>query len=217
MSVQIRKATETDIEFIIEGIIAAEKSGTDILSYAQIFQLDEIEIKRIIRNIIEEEISGQEWHLPHFHILEEGNIPAACLSSWLEGKDGISSIIKAQAMAYFLGNIWKESALRLHLVSGIQIPRRPEYIQLECIYTAENYRGKGHAKTLIKHVLTEMKNSFKELKGFEIQLMANNISALHSYTQCGFVLAEEKETSDASILSLLPYHKRISLIKKSDG
>ena len=50
-----RKAEEKDIPFLIETIIAAEKSGTDVFSYSKIFELPELEIRKILADILAED------------------------------------------------------------------------------------------------------------------------------------------------------------------
>ena len=49
-----RKACLDDIPFLTETIIQAEKSGTEILSYKEIFGLQELEIRNIIKDILSE-------------------------------------------------------------------------------------------------------------------------------------------------------------------
>lgn len=211
----IRQAQKNDIDFIVHGIIEAEKSGTPTLAYSTLFQLNEKEVADLIKQVLEEEIQGQEWDLSAFFVYEENQIPIACLSAWCEGQEGVASgILKAQALAYFLGNKWREAAQLLQLVAQTQIDRLPAYVQLECIFTAEGHRGKGIAKKLIEAVVAEATLKFPNHKGFEIQLMGNNASALRSYTKCGFVLREEKTAPDPTILSLLPDKTRISLVKE---
>ena len=55
-----RKAEEKDIPFLIETIVAAEKSGTDVFSYSKIFELPELEIRKILADILAEDVTGQE-------------------------------------------------------------------------------------------------------------------------------------------------------------
>ncbi|MBK6839524.1 MAG: hypothetical protein IPG90_15760 [Bacteroidetes bacterium] len=46
--------------FLIETIVAAEKSGTDVFSYSKIFELPESEIRKILADILAEDATGQE-------------------------------------------------------------------------------------------------------------------------------------------------------------
>src|SRR5688572_18410769 len=83
-----RKAQPKDINFIIEAILESERSGTDVLSWSRILSISETETAELVRNILEEEIEGQEWHLPSFYIAESDGRPAAALSAWIESANG---------------------------------------------------------------------------------------------------------------------------------
>ena len=49
---EIKKATEKDVDFIIESIIAAEKNNTAILSYSKIFKLNISKVKEILKQTL---------------------------------------------------------------------------------------------------------------------------------------------------------------------
>lgn len=209
-----RKATTADIPFLIEGIIASEKSGTYILSYARIFSISEAEVVALITQIMEEEIENQEWNPGSFVIAEMEGKPVACLSAWIEGQGGTGSgILKAQAMSYFLGNVWAQSIEKLKLVASVQIPRLTDCLQLENIYTAPEYRGKGIAGRLIEFAIENAKVAAPDLQQAEIQLMANNTAAVVSYTKCGFLQRAASVATDPAVLTLLPGDSKISLSK----
>ena len=67
-NISIRKATEKDIPFLIETIIAAEKSGTETIAYCSIFSLGKEEFTELLKNILEEDIQGQELCVSDFLI-----------------------------------------------------------------------------------------------------------------------------------------------------
>lgn len=71
MAIIIRKATLLDIDFLIEAIIAAEKSGTDILSYSTIFDLTERDVQNMLRNVLEKNVTGCELSPCNFLIAED--------------------------------------------------------------------------------------------------------------------------------------------------
>lgn len=209
-AIRITAATAADIDFVIEGIIAAEKSGSNKLPYTGLFGLNETETAGLISDIMDEEIEGQEWYLPHFSILRVNNTPAACLSAWTEAENGVSSgQLKAQAMAWFLAEKWSAAAERLELLKQLQLPRLQGAVQLECIYTHPSFRGQGLAGKLIESVLGNQ----PEGKTAEIQLLSSNEKALHSYTKCGFLKRAEVRSQDPGILNLLPDDTRVSLVK----
>ena len=59
MKLTIRKADKKDIEFITEGIIHAEMSGSSILPYQTLFELSLEETRTLIQDVMDEEIEGQ--------------------------------------------------------------------------------------------------------------------------------------------------------------
>jgi ribosomal protein S18 acetylase RimI-like enzyme len=207
-----RKATEKDLDFIVEAIIASEKSGTEILSWARILDISEAETAQLVRDILLEEIDGQEWAISNFVIAEKKGVPASALSAWIEGETGMASgIVKAQTIAFLMAKKWKAAESRLRQVSAIQIPRTSGALQLENIYTHPDFRGQGIVRQLIAFVLKTKLMENPQMQFAEIQLMGENKTALHSYTQCGFLKQAESIVSDASILNLLPGTYRVSL------
>ncbi len=213
MKLSFRKAVEADIEFIVEGIIEAEKSGSDKLPYTTLFDLSEEDTAKLIRDILDEDIEGQEWCLQHFLIAEADGQQAACLSCWVEGSQGLGSgQLKAQAMAYFLDKVWNEAADKLKLLAEMQLPRLKGYVQLECIYTHKAFRGQGLAGRLIEFAVSEHQKNDIDFEGCEIQLLANNSAAVASYTKCGFLNRRESTCNDIRILDLLADGTRISMV-----
>lgn len=214
MEITFRKAVETDIDFITEGIIHAEMSGGAILPYTAIFGLSVLETKTLIKAVMEEEIEGQEWHLPNFTILELNGEPASCLSSWVEGITGPGSgMLKAQAMAWILGEKWTGASQKLACLKSAQLPRIQQALQLECIYTKKEFRGQRLASNLIENCMNVSATSSNKPKMAEIQLLSNNEVAMRSYTKCGFLFRAEATSPDPEILNLLAHHTRVSLTK----
>jgi GNAT superfamily N-acetyltransferase len=214
MKISIRKATQEDMEFITDGIIHAEMSGSTKLPYQTLFGLNEEETQTLIHHVIEEEIDGQEWYLPNFSILEIDGQPASCLSSWVEGENGSGSgLLKAQAMGWILKEKWTNAAQQLECLKSMQLARIQGALQLECIYTKKEYRGKGMASKLIENCIEEALTTPKKPNLAEIQLLGNNEAAMRSYTKCGFLLREQATSSHPEILTLLAHHTRVSLIR----
>lgn len=210
-----RKAVAADTEFIIDAIIGSEKSGTQLLSWSQIFDITENQVREMIWAVLDEEISEQEWCIENFMIAQQGDTTCAALSAWVEQESGLgSSAIKAQVISYLYPELWKKAALELSEVSKIQIKRKPKALQLEHIYTSEPFRGKGIAGNLIDYTIKNHKNTTPNLKFAEIQFMAENANAKRSYTKCGFLSETKGPISDFGGLTLLPGHQRISLLRE---
>jgi len=77
--VKIRRANRADIDFIIETIIEAEKSLTDKISYCNIFSLSESELLDILRNILSEDITGQDLCYSEYLIAEVNGVVAGAM------------------------------------------------------------------------------------------------------------------------------------------
>ncbi len=214
MNIAFRNAEISDRDFIVEGIIEAEMSGSYILPYTTLFGLGKSETKSLILAVMDEEIEGQEWYLPNFNILEADGQPVACLSAWTEGATGLGSgVLKAQAMAWILGEKWTQAGSELEILKSMQLPRVQLALQLECIYTKTEFRGLGLASKLIEHCIEGALTAEKKPGEAEIQLLGNNGAALRSYTKCGFLLRDEVTSTQPEILTLLAHHTRVSLTK----
>lgn len=215
MTITFRKAAFSDMNFIAEGIIQAEMSGGNILPYTALFGIAKEETAALIHAVMDEEIEGQEWYLQNFTILEADGIPAACLSAWIEGETGTGSgLLKAQAMAWLLGEKWTQAGSKLEVLKSMQLPRVQLALQLECIYTKTEFRGLGMASKLIEHCIKGALTANKKPAEAEIQLLGNNGSALRSYTKCGFLLREQVTSAHPEILTLLADRTRVSLTKQ---
>lgn len=214
MKITFRTAEISDRDFIAEGIIEAEMSGSNILPYTSLFGLGKHETKSLILDVMDEDIEGQEWYLPNFNILEADGQPAACLSAWTEGATGLGSgVLKAQAMAWILREKWSLAGSKLEVLKSIQLPRIQFALQLECIYTKTEFRGLGMASKLIEHCIEGALTADIKPGTAEIQLLGNNEAALRSYTKCGFLIREQMTAKDPEILTLLAHHTRVSLTK----
>ena len=120
-----------------------------------------------------------------------------------------SGLLKAQAMAWVLGDKWTKAANKLECLKSTQLPRIQHALQLECIYTKKEFRGLGLASKLVQEAAT----SSNKPPMAEIQLLGNNEAALRSYTKCGFLLRTQTTSTMPEILTLLAHHTRVSLTR----
>jgi len=203
----IRKAQNSDFDFIAEAIIESEKSGSNIFPYGMLFDVTEIEFKNLLFQIFEEEIEGQPWDYQSWLIIEtENGEIAAGLSTWLEGSAGMSSdLLKTQSLGFVLGEKWHNNTDKLELVSRVNIPRKNETWQLEHLYTLENHRGKGFMKQLIEYAVAG--------KNAEIQLIDNNVAAKKLYEKLGFTVDIKQCEPQIERLQLLSGPCKIKMIK----
>ena len=206
----IKKAEPKHLDFIVDCIIESEKSGGTIFPYTAAFGIGINDFTQIIKDIFEEEIPDQPWCLDHWYVVENelGNAVAG-LSSWIEGMNGTSSdMLKAQILNFFLKQEWESSKEKLEVLASITIPRKNGYIQLEHLYTHADFRGQGHMKSLILHVL-ESHDSEKA----EIQVLESNKNAVSLYEYMGFSVNERQCNEAVERLSLLSGCCKLQLIK----
>jgi ribosomal protein S18 acetylase RimI-like enzyme len=206
----IREATLNDIDFIITAIIAAEKSGSEILSYSTVFNLNEDSIKKILRNILLEEIDGCEFSITSYLVAEIDNKAVGTIGSWVEHKETPSSFIKSNLLSYFLP---KSSVLyasrEAKITSELIIDHVEGALSVVVVYIDPGHRGNKLFELLTDaHIKRNV--GIQELS---LQVMANNTYAIKSYERYGFKKCYTKKTDDKRIMQFLPYNEKI-LMKK---
>lgn len=207
--ITFRKAIWADFDFILDGVIASEKSGTTNLSYCTLFDLDREEFGALLLSIFKEEIENQPWCLTHWQIGQVGKDSVCCLTIWKEESSFQSSdLLRIQLLSYFIPEKMKMAKEKLIEVAKVSIPRKAGYFQIEHLYTLEKYQGKGFMKTFLNHIFTLFPG-----QKLEIQLMANNTKALKLYESVGFQLRDKKCWEGLYEMKLLPSDCKISLTK----
>jgi predicted GNAT family acetyltransferase len=215
-NVMIRRATADDRNFIVEAIIAAEKSNSSVLSYAGIFDLTEAAVADLLIQALEEEVEGQEICTAHFLVAEINDKLAAACASWIEAKEGVSSgQIKANLLFHLLGKtVWEQSANRLKAIAETSLERTPGAVQLEAVYTRPEFRGKGlTAKVICEHLRLHSAQPPAPTKAQVILLKANTIAA-GVYRKIGFEKIAEQAGTSALLRHILPSPVKIMMQKQ---
>lgn len=205
------KATEADLDFITDAVFASVKSGTDILSYATLFEKSEEKLKPLFKEMIEEDIEGQELWLSGFLIAKDDNgTPAATCCAWVEGDEGPSSMLTAQVLSFGLGQETYRKALSKHeIIESLRVDRTEGTLQFEHVYTAPEYRGQGLAVKVIDKQIEQHKTQNSELIKAEIILFKTNESALKAYSKMGFKTTSEQRSQHSEILKYFPAKTRV--------
>lgn len=149
----IRQATVGDIDFIVDTIVAAEKSSTGNLGLANYFEVTEDQLRQYLREMLEEEIDGCEFSVSSFLVAEDKGRVVGAVGGWVEGEnedDMTSSELKSNLLGYILP---KETILctqnKIEIVKDLQIEREQGAYQMEYSYTLPEYRG-HHVSQMIK-------------------------------------------------------------------
>lgn len=209
------KATEVDLDFITDAVFAAVKSGTDILSYATLFEKSEEELKPLFKEMIEEDIEGQELWLSGFLIAKDNNSnPSATCCAWVEGEEGPSGMLTAQVLSFGLGQETYKKALEKHeIIESLRVDRTEGALQFEHVYTAPEFRGQGLAAQVIEEQIKQHKAQNSKLNKAEIILFKTNESALKAYSKMGFKTASEQHSQHPEILNYFPTDTRVLMEK----
>jgi GNAT superfamily N-acetyltransferase len=212
MNIVIRQAKANDKEFIINSIVEAEKSGSDMISYCAIFSITEHELHDILGNILDEEMDGQEFCISNFLVAEVDGQKAAALSTWIEQGSGM---IKSNLLLYFLGgDKITIAAPHLSLLNEINIRREAGALQVECVYTDKKFRGLGLIKQLIEESIKWRLTQGNSFTKAQVILLKNNDSAIRAYEKAGFSIAQEKQCPEKNILKILPGDAKILMERK---
>lgn len=210
-----RHATLNDIPFLVDTIIEAEKSGTNVLTYSTIFGLSEIEARKYIEKMLQEEIDGCELSISSFFLGERFGKIVGAVGAWYEGSEGISStIIKGNLLSYVLPSSCLIRAKSLkHIVRDLHIEYLENTIQIGLVYVVPEARGKGLVTLLINHVISILKEANPSAETAYIQLFGNNTAALRAYKRAGFKTILVNNATLPEILNYMPYKSKI-LMKK---
>lgn len=214
--VYIRDANDSDIDFIIETIVRAEKGSGDKISYCRLFNISEDEFRKVLKKIIEEDINNFEFSLKSFKIAQFNGINVAAYGAWLESRDGISSgFLKINAFKAFLS---KENMIRykstVSIVDEINIKRLPGTIQFESIYILEEFRGKNIGNLLVQALLNELIAKHPDQDIAYVQLIKQNELSLLAHQKYGFKIIEEKTTENPEIFNYFSGNTRVLMEKK---
>lgn len=208
-------ATEKDIDFIAHAVFAAVKSGTDILTYSTLFEKSEEELFPLFKTMLEEDVEGQELWLSGFLIAKKNDgTPVATCCAWVEGIEGPSSMLTAQLLSFTLGTESYKKALEKHeAIESMRIDREEGTLQIEHVYTAPNYRGKGLAAQVIEKQIELYKSQQPTLQKAQIILFKTNQNALNAYSKMGFKVLVEQKSQHLQVLNYFPTDTRILMEK----
>ena len=210
-----RPATTGDIPFLVETIIEAEKSGTEILPWSTIFGLSEDETRACLSAMLAEEVDGCELSVSSFLVAEtEGRVVAA-LSAWIEGENNEPSAqLKGNLLSYCLPGEAIRKAIAIHpILSGINIEYNPGTIQKGAGYVAKEYRNMKLFGILTDEIVKRLRLKKPEVSEVCTQIYGCNTAAIRANEKAGFQIVMEKVSSNEEILRYLPSNKKL-LMKK---
>ena len=203
----IRQATLKDIPFLVEAVIAAEKSGSDILSYTTVFGLSEDETGKVLTAMFEEEIDGGELSVSSFMVAEVDGKVVSARAGWVEGACGESSyFLKRNLISYCIPKKNIENSLKAKdVVRDIYIERKSDIIQLEYAYTDPQYRNLGLFRKVRNALVEKLHQESPDIEFVDIQVFEGNESVYKRNIADGFFVQERKESKNPDAGKYFPY------------
>lgn len=217
-NVNIRKAEEKDVEFLIDTIIEAEKSGTNKIVSCSLFLLTEEKLRNILKEILLKDVEDYEYSLSGFLIAEYNKKVIGALGSWIEELNEVpSSLIKANILIPYLDNknlnIIKN---RLRKLNHFGIKREKGAIQLEYGYVIPEFRRRGVFTKLIKENIKKHFNGNINPHKVETVLQKENYKSFNCYQKLKFDVTFETRIEDEELKQIFPYETKIQLTAKND-
>ncbi|NNC94756.1 MAG: hypothetical protein HKN92_04285 [Chitinophagales bacterium] len=209
--VKCRKATRDDIPFIVETIIQAERSGTNMISYQKVFNLSDDQLREFLMHMLNDETPHHDFTFTSYYLAEyQGRIVGALAGFIEEGDEIPSKIIKGNLMAKHFGiEAWKNAADKLRLLSSIEIDRTPGTLQLEYGFVLPGLKAKGVMSSLHSFIMKEMKLKYPKLKIAECQTSIDN-EALKKLYRFGWVDFKTVNAESDEILKYASSKHRIA-------
>ncbi|HYV55281.1 MAG TPA: hypothetical protein VE933_11915 [Chitinophagaceae bacterium] len=211
-----RKGEARDIPNIIDTIVAAEKSGTDLFSYSTIFEIPEEEVRRLFVLILSEDVLGQELCYSDYLVAEVSGKFAGAVAAWIEGENGQeSSVRKAMLLNYFFPaeNMRKAQEKRKYLDQMHFDPIIGSLV-IDVGLTLPEFRGQGILARLMQEQTRLQLQRRPDVKVSNIHVMKNNTVAYKIYSKLGYHVLREKTCADPIILKWLPGDTQVVMEKK---
>lgn len=199
-----RKATSSDLPFLIAAVKAAEKLGTASCTYEKLFLLSAAEVDALLNQALSIESGGYQLALSTFFVYTRGGVPVACCSSWIEAADGIPSGFKmAAVLSDLLGfEKWIDAKAAIKAFADAIPQRTVGALQMETFYVEPSCRGQGLTVRIIDSVIRRFDSVVTSAKIAEITMFEGNAEALRAYQKAGFHIHRKGDPGNALFRTL---------------
>jgi GNAT superfamily N-acetyltransferase len=208
MTATIRRASDSDAEFIAWAILAAQRGHRPRGWFDIALDRPEPECLAFTRELALAP-SRSIWHVSRYWIAEVNGEAAAALCALRTGDIAATArpaILEAMQAAGIeaaeQAAIWQRSGY----LRSCWIPGDADNWMIEHVATRPSHRGRGLVQNLLAHALDEGKRM-----GFtraSIPFLTGNAAAERSYARAGFGLAEEKRDAGFEAATGAPGFRR---------
>jgi len=201
--ITIKQAEKKDCSFIAKIILLAESTGYEITSYTKMFGKTMDELLPAFEKMIDNETDGHPLTYKSYLVAYLDGEPASAISVYKEGENGDSNHLMTGALMTGFDRKSVASAfgfLKNH--NDISIQKKQNTLQIDCVATLPEFRGKGLLKELMK--AAEEKAKQLHVNEIEIQVWKKNEAAVVVYEKSGYKIVQEmisnKEGRNGKIL-----------------
>lgn len=208
--VQFEYATIADVDFILDTIIEAEKSSSDIITSCLVFNLTEKEFRSILTTLLLEGFEDYEYSLNGFLIAKHHKENIGALGSWIEGKnDYDSSIIKANSLfAVMEGEKLSKLRPNFESLQGASFQRSKGALQLEYAYVRPAWRRRGVFTKLIFEQINRYKAVEPKLQLIESFMFKENFRSFNCLHKLKFKVVHSIDLKGRPSEKFFPYSER---------
>ena len=196
MEIKVRKAIREDSRFIAETILQSESTNNEVVTFSKMFDFDETTMVSTFSEVVDNETKGHPLTYNTYYIAELDGNRCGALSAYIEGDNGDSNLQMANCM---MSVIDRKTVMKGFMFSKNNsetiIPKSKGSLQIDCVATKAEFRGKGVFKALFQYACEDFTNL--RPKSIEVQVWKNN-PAIEVYKRVGFSIKEEY-TSQTSI------------------
>lgn len=192
--ISIRKAGASDCHFLASIILLAEDTGYEITAYTKMFNRSNDELLPIFEKMINNNTKGHPLTYSSYLIAQENETPAAAIAIYREGEFGDSNHLTTGALMTAFDRKTMMTAfgfLKKNVELGIT--KGVGTMQIDCVGTLPEFRGKGMLRQLIQEA--ERTASQSNISELQIQVWKKNEGAVNAYKKLGFSVADEKISS----------------------
>ena len=212
-SADFAMAGMTDIPFLVETVLEAERSGTERIGLARVFGIKEEELPALVRSMFLAEVGGCEFSVSSFRVARENGVAIAAVAGWIEGmaEDGIPSQLLRSNLIGFTFPKEAMAVLRTHAkaLADMRLDRDTGKLQIEYLHVAPEHRRKGLAAQLIRLHIQQATAAKARPTAVQLQVYANNLPAITLYRSLGFRTVKRSRSDHPGIQQLLPFHEKL--------
>jgi len=185
----IRPAAPTDLDFIVAGVMQAERTSLPaVTTYEVFFGLSCEEAASFVRStLLTVGAAEHPLSLASFVVAESGGQLLGMCSAWCEAAPPSGAVTSIYLSRFLGADRWRKALGNVRVLSAASPTRSPGSIQVESVYVAEAARGIGLAARVLDAACNHARaRNQAATDRTEIQFFSENTTAERAYIKGGF-------------------------------